>query len=298
MRVRPAFKRINIFVTRGVRGRQFRLRPCKQTNEIVGYTLAVLATRYKIEISSVCVMSDHWHLTVHDANGEVSNFTRDAHHFITKQINAAFADTGSMWDSRQTNHVYPELPTDLLERIAYTMANPVKAGLVKLGKSWPGIRKCWPDPPTWFTRPAVYFDSESDSDDWPECAELVLHRPRGFEELPDNELAIRVRGAVEHAEGEARRAVEKSGRGFCGRSEVLKQSRNQCATSERPSRRVIPEVACRDRELRIARLLERKRWRAVYAERLSRWRNGERDVLFPPGTFKMRVVHNVRVEPG
>jgi len=58
-----------------------------------------------------------------------------------------------------------------------------------------------------------------------------------------------------------------------------------------------PRVASRCKELRREALdALRAFWRA-YAEALAEYRAGNHDVVFPPGTYKMRVFFNVPCPP-
>ena len=41
----------------------------------------------------------------------------------------------------------------------------------------------------------------------------------------------------------------------------------------------------------------RKSFPHQYADALARWNAGERDVVFPAGTVRMRLRHNVATEP-
>lgn len=302
MFARPILKGVDLFVTRRIGHREFRLRPSPRVNEIIGYLIAVLSKRYRIQIYALTVLSDHYHMALHDPCGLVPDFTRDCHAFIARHLNAVFNDQEGIWAaSVQTSHVHPDAPTDTLGRIAYTMANPVSAGLVEHGKKWPGIRRAWPSRPLRFKRPTGFLDPNRKNPDgtpyWPPSAVLELHRPHGFDELSDNELAIEIRDRIREAEAAARAEVEARGGRFLGARQVRKQSRYQRAKSEERRGGISPRIAARDKQRRIERIEANRAWRRHYAKRLCRWRNGERDVVFPHGTYKMRVVHGVNVAP-
>jgi hypothetical protein len=48
---------------------------------------------------------------------------------------------------------------------------------------------------------------------------------------------------------------------------------------------------------RVAMKRLRKRFRGEYADAFGRWNAGERDVVFPAGTVRMRLQHKVATEP-
>ena len=293
------FKDVDLFITRRVRGREFRLLPNKKTNRVIGYIVAVMSKKYNISIHAICVLSDHWHLVVHDWFDNIVDFTRDCHSFIARAINNTYGDTESLWSSNQTSRPRPLTPADTLDRIGYTMGNPVKHGLVKYGRSWPGLRRSWPDRPMRFRRPKNFFrdiGTEEDEGTWPDWAILEMHRPVGFEDESDSDLAIKVRKAIADAEASFRSQRAEAGKHqYLGRGKVLKQKRHSRAQTPEKKYRRRKNVVCADPELEEQALQADRAWRATYAERLVRWRRGERDVEFPYGTYKMRVVHNVRV---
>lgn len=294
MSPRRVIGEVDLFVTRRVLGRQFRLAPGRKTNRIVGYVLAVLSKKYRISIYAVCVLSDHWHVVFHDQYGNSVDFVRDCHSFIARAVNAAYGDVGALWNKDQTNRVRPVTPNDTIDRIAYTMANPVKHGLVKEGRLWPGLRRSWPDRAKKFKRPPDFFRDIEDDGTWPDEIELEMTRPPGFEHLSDAEMAIKVREAIREAEDRFR--AERTG--FIGRRGCKQTDRYARAkTPEKKKRRKIPTVACADENLKELELARERAWRARYARRLARWCAGERDVEFPHGTYKMRVLHGVNVAP-
>ena len=95
-------------------------------------------------VSVYTVLSNHHHALVTDPEGRICDFTRDCHAFIARAANAAHGDFEGFWSSEQTSHVTCVEPSDLVAKIAYAMANPVEACLVKHGRSWPGVRVAWP----------------------------------------------------------------------------------------------------------------------------------------------------------
>jgi hypothetical protein len=58
-----------------------------------------------------------------------------------------------------------------------------------------------------------------------------------------------------------------------------------------------PRVAGRNMRKRIEALLRNKLFESLYRAALKRYRLGERHVVFPLGTYKLRHMAHVRVEP-
>lgn len=290
---RPVYPNTSLMITKRVRDRRFLLRPCPQTNAIIRYITAVTSRRYGIRLHSLMAMSNHWHVTLTDPAGRVCDFTRDCHSTIARALNAEFGDSESLWSSQQTSHVTCVEPTDVVDKIVYSMANPVKAGLVAHGKNWPGVRMAWPAKPMQVPRTGKFFRN-ANSDKWPETAVLEWARPPRFEDLDDEQLAMMIGQAVQKREEELRKEARDNGTPFLGRREVLRQSRYSKPTSREEHGTISPRVACKNKWLRIERLKRNRDWLEAYRSALKKWRKGDRTVEFPYGTYKMRVLHDAR----
>ena len=212
---------------------------------------------------------------------------------IARAVNAVHGDFDGLWSSEQTSHVTCVEPSDLVAKIAYAMANPVEARLVKYGHSWPGVRVAWPAKPRAVRRPEKFFRDEQDGGTWPETAVLELSRPTGHDELSDEELAALIQTAIDEREEQCRQEAHRSGKTFMGRRLVLQQSRYARPTSREERFELSPRVACKSKWRRIERLAHDRAWRASYASAMACWRSGDREVEFPHGTYKMRVLHGV-----
>ena len=76
------------------------------------------------------------------------------------------------------------------------------------------------------------------------------------------------------------------GRDAAGKGGVIK----------RITERLNPRIACKDKWRRIALLEELSRFLEDYRDAWQRFCDGERDVLFPDGTYEMRVLFGVRYD--
>ncbi len=295
---RPIFQRVSLMLTRRARGRTFLLRPSKRTNQIVAYVVAVIAARRNIELHALVVMSNHWHVCLTDPDGTIVDFQRDCHQFIARGLNAHHGEFESLWSSGSPSRVECDGADDLVARIAYTMANPVEAALVRHGASWPGLRRAWPSKPRAIKRPPRFFRGPEKGGGWPEKAVLALVRPPGYEGLSDDELAGVIHAAIDQREQRFRTEYDAEGRPFLGRRRVLEQSRHACPHNREPRFRLSPRLACRNKWRRIERLQANKRWLGGYRRALAAWSAGNRDVVFPAGTYQMRVRHRVHCASG
>lgn len=294
---RPVFMNVTLFVTRRVHGRQYRLRPSRKTNRIIAYLLAVVASECGLRIHAICVMSDHYHLVATDPDGNIVEFTRAFHSLVARHINASHGDFESLWSRQQTNRVALAEPTDTIGKIVYTMANPVAAYQVRHGRSWPGVRAAWPARPRRIKRPLGFLGHRGDGRHWPAEVVLELHRPPGFDDVGDAVLGARMAEAIEAREREIQAFADARGIRYAGARAVRRMSRRASARSREERFGLVPTLACKGAAVRVELLARRRAWLDAYAEALERWRAGDRDVVFPHGTYKMRVVHNVEVAP-
>ncbi|MEO8899932.1 MAG: hypothetical protein ABI627_00275 [Polyangiaceae bacterium] len=126
-------------VTRRCTHRQFLLRPSRLTNQIVRYSLALAASQSGIVLHAACVMSNHWHGVVSDPDGRLPEFLERFHRLVARAQNASLGRWENFWSSDKASAVLLVSEAGVLEKIAYTLANPTVAGLVHSPFEWPGV---------------------------------------------------------------------------------------------------------------------------------------------------------------
>jgi REP element-mobilizing transposase RayT len=275
-------------VTRRCAQRQFLLRPSKTVNDIFLFVLAVAARRYGIRIHAFCVMSNHVHLVLTDPEARLPAFHQLLDALVARALNAALGRWEAFWAPNSYSAVRLVSPQDIVDKTVYVLANPVSAGLVRTGRLWPGL---WSDPDATGAEPVIvhrprHFFSEKGS--LPKTVALEISAPPGFDSA---EFRERVLTALAEREREVEARVGR--RGFVGVAGVLAQKPTAHPTSVEPRRDMNPRVAARNKWKRIealARAVEFVRaYRAAWAAR----RAGEVGVVFPAGTYLLRVAHGV-----
>jgi putative transposase len=270
-------------VTRRCAQRQFLLKPSAAVNEVFLYVLAVAAERFRIQVHAFCVLSNHYHLVVTDPHARLPAFHQFLDALVARALNAYLGRWEAFWAPNSYSAVTLVSPGDVLDKAAYVLANPVAAGLVRSGRLWPGL---W-SPPEWIGGPAIevrrpkhFFDPNGSL---AETARLQLTPPADFSA---DEFRDRLSAAL------AERDAAAPGP-FLGASRVLAQKPTGRPAQAEPRMTLNPRVAARDKWKRIeaiGRLVEFLRsYRSAWAAR----RSGERDVIFPFGTYQLRVVHAV-----
>ena len=126
-------------ITRRCTQRQFLLRPSRTTNQNAEYCLALAAERTGVLLHAVCVMSNHWHGVMTDPEGRLPEFLETFHKLLAKAQNASLGRWENLWSSDKTSVVLLASESDVLDKMAYTLANPTVAGLVKSPDEWPGV---------------------------------------------------------------------------------------------------------------------------------------------------------------
>jgi REP element-mobilizing transposase RayT len=280
-------------VTRRCSERRFFLRPCDITSGIFLYVLALAADRYGIQVHAVCVLSNHYHAVVTDPEARLPEFEQYLDSLVARATNASLGRFEGFW-ATATSYSAVGLtgPEDVVAKIAYTLANPVAAGLVQTGDEWPGLRT---SPAQLATgklvarRPKVFF---RDSGEMPEAVELELTVPPGFASAA--EFRDCVTRALRSLEKQIRRERAAEQRPFLGRAKILAQKPFARPPPGEPRFRLNPRVAAEDTWKRIEALARVVEFQQEYRERWNRRQAGERNVVFPAGTYHLRVFHGVR----
>jgi REP element-mobilizing transposase RayT len=277
-------------VTRRCTQRQLLLRPARITTDTFLYLLAVAAARYQVRVHAFCVLSNHYHLIVTDPSANLPAFHQFLDALLARALNASLGRWEAFWAPDTYSAVRLVSPRDVVEKTAYVLANPVEAGLVPTGSAWPGA---WSSPeriggePYVLKRPKHFFDPNGGL---PEQVTLHLELPPdfGFSEQFRCELenALAVLEATARAHWSPRR-------GFLGVARVLAQKTTARPARGEPRRTLNPRVAGCDKWKRIealGRLVDFLRgYRAAWNAR----REGALTVVFPRGTYLLRVLHDV-----
>jgi putative transposase len=287
-------------VTRRTTRRHHLFAPDEAMRALFTFVLAVCAAKYGILVHAVVLMSTHEHLVLTDPRGVLPDFLRELHRLVALGTKVLRKWEGPVWESEKTSVVRLKTPQAIVEKIAYCMANPVAAGLVPRACDWPGLTTM-PEQlgraVLTAARPTFFFDA--DNAQWPETAELALTLPPSLEGLMSvEEFQRQVAAELERQENEGRQEVAKAGRGFLGVDGCRRTSPYRRARSFEPLRDRNPTFAVGrgNQDAFFAAVEELRVFRAAYREALRLWRQGVRDVAFPPGTWMMKQLHAVVVQ--
>jgi len=277
-------------VTRRCAQRQFLLRPSRIVNQTFLYLLALAAARYDIRVHAFCVLSNHVHLVVTDPNANLPAFHQFLDALVARAVNASLGRWESFWAPDTYSAVRLVSPSDVVDKAAYVLANPVEAGLVASGSAWPGL---WSAPERIggdafiVERPKHFFDPKGGL---PDKAMLELTVPPGFDSA--EQFREQLERALEVRESDARSRRKGRG-GFLGVARVLAQRPLARPPPGEPRRALNPRVAGRDKWKRIEALGRLVQFLRAYRMAWKARRAGAEDVPFPHGTYLLRVLHDV-----
>jgi putative transposase len=273
--------------------RQFLLRPDEKTNQIILYCLGEAASRFGIELIAWMPMSNHYHAVVYDERGCLPAFLRHLNQMTSKALNVRWSRWENLWAVEQPCVTWLVEDGDVLDKVVYTLVNPVVDHLVERVADWPGASS-WEvhahGKPLVVQRPHLFFRKDG-------CMpkEVVLNAvaPRRCADPSQRwDLATwreQVCAAVRRAEQAALRERLALGRRVLGRRAVRKQSVFESPATHARRRGLRPSVACRSGARRVAALRALREFREHYHRARQRFLNGNREVTFPEGTWALRA---------
>jgi putative transposase len=282
-------------ITRRTERRHCLLRPDSRMSRYIRYALIVSAHEHSIMVHAFCAMSTHLHYVVTDPEGNLPRFFEMFHRLLTRGIKIIRQWTGSPWERVQTSVVELCTRQAIIEAIAYTLANPVKAGLVQYAHQWPGAKTLVDDlgkNAVETERPIEYFSPSNPK--WPLHGRLEVTLPPSIAANDTDAFCNAVREELENLEKNAGQCIPRSQ--VLGARRAMRISPESRITSREPKQQRNPRFAFgreASRETIKAAIENSRAFQSSYQKAWKRWRNGDRSVEFPPGTYAMRVIHKV-----
>ena len=272
-------------ITRRTSGRKYLLKPVPIVGQIFGYCLAHAANKYNIQVHAYCVMSNHYHMVATDPDGTLPAFMSWLNEFVAKALNVAWERWEYFWAPNTYSAVRLETSGDIIDKIIYTLANPVKSFLVSDSGNWPGITSRSNPFGAYkkFSRPKVYFKKNGAL---PKNASLQIQVPAGFEDSAV-QFKTRINKHLKIAEAEIKRTAIKENRHFFGAAAATKVGHNDRPFSCPPRRNLNPQVASKHGPALKAAIFRLKKFRAEYALARENFDRGETSTNFPFGTYAL-----------
>ena len=225
-------------------------------------------------------------MVITDVEGRYPEFLCQVHKLIAKTLNAHWGRWENLWASEQTSVVELTDEASVLDKIAYTLANPASAHLVASIDEWPGAS-------SWdamdgrmleLRRPGWFFDAKGPM---PETVKTRYEVPPAFTGTSRANWAKLVRAEVRKRERAAAREREELGLEVMGRQMVMRQSAFEKPKTSAPRRGLKPRVAGKNKWRRVEALQRNKAWLEAYRAAFTRLRAGFTDAVFPAGTYEL-----------
>jgi hypothetical protein len=263
-------------------GRRFLLRPDPLLNRLFVYCLARAAEKHGVEVHAFGVMSNHHHLVMTDVRGVLPDFLMSLHRNLAMCIKRLRGWDEVVWEPNvSTSAVELTGASEILDKVAYTILNPVSARLVSAPRCWPGVLSTCAvlargtleakRPPVWF------------KDSAPKTLRLRWAVPPGFAHKKAylDALGELVRSRLRVL----RVAHRREGKGYLGEAQVRK-TRVTDQPNKRKSRFGLnPTFSALTRTKWHEVLRGLRAFRRAYREAYAVWRQGNLRVEFPLGTW-------------
>jgi putative transposase len=237
------------------------------------------------------------HYVVTDPRCQLPRFLAMFHRLVALGAKIIREWDGSVWDRSQTSVVELCTRQALVEKIAYTFANPVEAGLVWEAYEWPGVKTTVDDigkTKLHARRPNHYFRSKKQN--WVEKEVLDVTLPPWIASADAEVFREDIRNELTRLENAAHERIPRHR--VLGAKRAMKVHPESRVTSHEAARQLNPSIAVgrgAAKEVRAKAIAKLRTFRASYRAAMLEWRAGDRSVVFPAGTYAMRVVHGVNI---
>jgi len=269
-------------VTRRCIGRRFLLRPDDALNNVFVYCLGVAAAKYDVQLHALSAMSNHYHLVLTDVEGVLPDFMAWLNRQLAKCIKRLRGWDEVVWEPNVPfSAVELSGPSEVLDKVAYTLLNPVSAGLVRSSERWPGAvstLETLRSGTMHAKHPRIWFKDNARKE-----VSLELTVPPCFSDRAGYFQAL---GALlEHRLSVVRTELTRQGRAFLGRTRVRKTVVTDQPSTKKPRFGRNPTFSALTHEAWRAVVQKLRAFRLAYREAYQAWRAGARDVVFPAGTW-------------
>jgi len=278
---------------RTIQGRLL-LRPSPQLNDILLGVLGRAQAFYPLEIVSFTFLSSHYHLLVwvRDAQ-QLSLFMGYFNSNLAREVGRLTGWYDRLWSRRYQALLVSNEEAAQVERLTYHLAQGVKENLVAQVEEWPGVHCAHalltgePVEGTWYDRTlarSLRLQRKTPEPGQVDIRQTVVLSPLPcWKHLTPEAYRARVAEIIRQIEATAAAERAKKGVEPLGVEKILAQDPE--TRPETLDRSPAPFIHAATRKIR-KELWEAYGWFvAAYREAADKLRKGDRDAVFPPGSF-------------
>ncbi|MEM9190014.1 MAG: hypothetical protein AAGF12_12600 [Myxococcota bacterium] len=266
------------------------------------YCLARGQQAFAVDVHMTTLVPSHMHTTVTPHTKELSRFTEKVHGEFSCALNQLLLKRGydkprQVWDGRECHWTLLVDPPAQLSRLVYDYTNNASAGLVERPEQMPGAQvsfRDWKGGPRMIPRFPLYFDPAQHEPELPLSITPPAMLYRDFGGQVDK-LVYHMEKTTETALSAI--AAERRGRPVLGPSAVTKLDPwSEPSTMAESGGERIPtfQVGAKGllgKSMHIQCCEEVTAFRKDHRVALGTWRDGDREVEFPYGTYQMAEVY-------
>ena len=262
-------------------------------NEAMVFTLAVAAQRTKVQIHSFMIMENHMHYVATDPQGQMGKFLQEYHRLSAYAVKGIRHVEGCIWENEKASVTFLPDRRAILQAMAYGYLNPQKAGMVGNWRDWFGARsepeQCGNayikvNRPSCFSPKGVFRNQKTIT--------LRLVTPPGYSRDKKKRFMKEINEVLEASLKKLEQEEEDDGivHEPCNFLRVEKRASLNWQEIKRKKASCRPSAG-RRRYWDPATWERHCDFQEAYKMALARWRSGNRDVVFPSGTYWLRLFH-------
>jgi putative transposase len=266
----------------------FLLTPSKTVNQIMEYCIAWAARGRGIVIHAVSVESNHFHIVLTDTQGRLSDFMQELNRSAARCLLAHYRERfpkrrlETVWSNAQPFSATLLLtPNAVLDKIVYTLTNPVKDGLVCDYRKWAGFNtrpSDWRSGSRTIERPGFYFKNT------PEKLTYRVAAPSQLGDSTEHAIAT-VELHIRNQQQQAAVELATQRRSVAGATAIVGTDPFDAPATPRPVGELSPTLASGgDREALSTAKQALKLFRLAYRAAWAAYKAGV-GALFPGGTL-------------
>jgi putative transposase len=260
----------------------------------------MICTGRGIIIHAVSIESNHYHMVITDLEGKLSEFIQELNRSAARCLLAYYRQRfpelriDAIWSAAHSFSA-PLLLTRnaILDKLVYTFTNPVKDGLVRDYRKWPGFNtrpSDWARGERTVARPDFYFKNT------PKVLTYRVERPAQLDGDLDTVIAS-VETQILDRQRQAATDLAAQGRSVLGVKAVLATDPRDAPNTSQPRGNLNPHLAAGgDGEALRTAAKALRTFRSLYRQAWSLFKQGLQ-ATFPGGTLLMRKRFGAACDP-